>query len=162
VTELLKNRNVDNAIGHTVNNRVSVNENASAAPWWTWNNAQSDTTTDVLPSTRRPGIDNNMLHVCTTAARCGAGQVFAHQPGGGPVQATSSVWVFVLRGQMGVGISNAGAGSGRDVLSDPAKNGQWQHLTAPNGGLPANEFVLYAASPDGACFFADSPSVTSP
>jgi len=38
-------------------------------------------------------------------------------------------------------------------------HGRWEHLAAPNGGTPANEFIVYATSPAGACFHVDDASV---
>jgi hypothetical protein len=132
---------------------------SSAAPnWTTWNNSQATTTTDILPSTR-PGGGAHMIHVCTTGQDNGLVQVFLpHNTG--PQHARSTVWVFVLRGKVGMGTGNGGSTGDHDAQS--TQIGKWQQLQAPNGVAPANEFIVYATSPGGACFYIDDASVIAP
>ena len=97
-----------------------------------------------------------MIHVCTTGENNGLVQVFLPQ-NSGPQHARSSVWVFVIRGQVGMGTGNGGSTSDHDAVS--AHVGQWEELQAPNGVHPANEFIVYATSPRGACFYIDDATV---
>jgi hypothetical protein len=131
---------------------------ASAAPdWTTRNNSQGTTATDILASTAPEG-GKQMLHVCTTGQHNGIVQVFGPQ-GTGPTKVKSSALVYVLRGQVGMGTGNGGDTSDRDALSTTVD--QWELLQAANGISPANEFIVYATDPAGACFYVDGASVTA-
>jgi hypothetical protein len=128
----------------------------SAAPnWTTWNNADAVTTTDILASTA-PDVGSQMLHVCTTGQGCGLVQQY-QATGTGPAQVTSTVSVFVVRGKVGMGTGNGGNTSANDAVS--TVTGTWEQLTAPNGISPANEFIVYAVSAGGACYYIDNASV---
>jgi hypothetical protein len=128
----------------------------SAAPGWTtWNNVEALTTTDILPSTA-PGGGSHMLHVCTTGQDCGLVQQY-QATGSGPAHVISSVSVLVVRGQVGMGTGNGGDTGEHDAVS--TATGTWEQLTAPNGVSPANEFIVYAVSPGGACYYVDNASV---
>lgn len=128
----------------------------SAAPGWTtWNNVEAVTVTDILPSTA-PGGGSQMLHVCTTGQDCGVVQQY-QATGSGPERVVSSVSVLVVRGQVGMGTGNGGDTGDHDAVS--AATGTWEELTAPNGVPPANEFIVYAVSAGGACYYVDNASV---
>lgn len=128
----------------------------SAAPGWTtWNNVEALTTTDILPSTA-PGGGSQMLHVCTTGQDCGLVQQY-QDTDSGPAHVTSSVSVFVVRGQVGMGTGNGGDTGDHDAVS--TATGTWEQLTAPNGVSPANEFIVYAVSAGGACYYVDNADV---
>lgn len=72
--------------------------NSAASSWTVWNNSDAITTTEIVPATR-PGPGSQMLHVRTTGEGNGIVQTF--EPG---IETTnSSVWVFVLEGQVGMG-----------------------------------------------------------
>ena len=58
---------------------------------------------------------------------------------------------------MGIGTGNGGNLSDQDAMS--TKTGKWERLHAPNGVDPANDFVVYAISEDGACSYVDDTSV---
>ncbi len=124
----------------------------SAAPkWTTWNNSDAVTTTDVLPSTRKGGV--TMLHVCTTGPGNGIVQTYGQQdPSKAHEHVRSEVWVFVLRGTVGIG---TGDGGNTHIDVQSTTQGQWERLVAVNGVSPANEFIVYATSPDGACFYVE-------
>jgi hypothetical protein len=128
----------------------------SAAPGWTtWNNVAAVTTTEILPSTA-PNGGAQMLHVSTTGQECGLWQQY--QPtGSGPAHVMSSVMVFVLSGQVGMGTGNGGETFPRDHVS--MMTNEWEPLAAPNGVSPANEFIVYAISPGGADYYVDNASV---
>jgi hypothetical protein len=126
----------------------------SAAPGWTtWNIADAVTTTDMLPSTAPDG-GSQMLHVCTTGQDCGLVQQY-QATGSGPEHVTSSVSVFVVRGQVGMGTGNGGDTRDNDAVS--TATGIWEQLTAANGVSPANEFIVYAVSAGGACTTSTTP-----
>jgi hypothetical protein len=126
---------------------------SAGSHWEIWNNSQAITTTDILPSTR-PGGGAQMMHVCTTGPLNGLVATFPSNP-----HVISSVWVFVVRGQVVMGTGNGGA-TGRDKMS--MHTGEWEKLEAPNGGSPANEFIVYSVSPAGACYYVDDASVQVP
>ena len=128
----------------------------SAAPHWrTWNNTGPKTTTEILPSTR-PGGSKQMLHVTTLGEDDGIDQIFGAF-GAGPAKTKSGVWVFVLRGSVGMGTGNGGGTSDRDDAT--SIHGEWRHLEAANGATPANAFIVFATSPGGASFYVDDASV---
>jgi hypothetical protein len=143
--------------GPTVLQGPAIPGNSAAADWTVWNNSDATTTTDLLPSTLSEG--QQMLHVCTTGASCGLVQAFG-ATGTGPANVTSAVWVFVVRGVVGMGVGDGG-NTGLDVLS--TMQGQWEQLVAANGVQPANELIVYAAdgnaAPEGACFYVDAAAV---
>jgi hypothetical protein len=134
---------------------VSLGGQSAAPSWTTWNNADAVTTTDILPSTA-PGAGAQMLHVCTTGQGCGLVQQY-QATDTGPAQITSSVSIFVVRGEVGMGTGNGGNTSANDAVS--IVTGSWEQLTAPNGVSPANEFIVYAVSAGGACYYVDNASV---
>ena len=130
----------------------------SAAPHWTtWNNTAGSTTTEILASTR-PGGSKQMLHVSTQGQRDGIVQVFG-EFNKGPAKTTSGAWVYVLNGTVGIGTGNGGNTKNTDAVS--TTHGQWEHLQAANGVSPANEFIVYATSSQGASFYVDDTSVVA-
>ena len=60
--------------------------------------------------------------------------------------------MFVLRGTVGMG---TGDGGNTSIDAQSTKHGQWERLVAANGVSPANELIVYATSPDGACFYVE-------
>jgi hypothetical protein len=96
--------------------------------------------------------------VSTTIDTAGLVQVFAPQDTG-PDRVESAAWVYVLRGEVAIGAGNGG-NTGFDART--AEQGRWIRLSAPNGVSPANEFIIYAASPGGAEFFVAAASVREP
>lgn len=127
---------------------------SAADPWTVWNNNPGVTTTDILPSTR-PGGGTHMLHVCTTGPLNGIVQQFMPST----PHTMSSVWVFVLRGQVGMGTGDAGNTHPHDARSQ--HQGTWEQLPpSANGVSPANEFIVYAISPEGACYYVDGATVS--
>lgn len=127
----------------------------SAAPsWTTWNNGPGVTTTDLLPSPQ----GGQMLHVCTTGA--GNEIVQSHKPSSSdPRKVRSTVSIFVLRGQVGIGAGNGGATGPDDAKTDDSYIGRWKPLHGMSHRSPVNEFIITAISPGGACFYVDSASV---
>ena len=131
-----------------------------AASWTGWTQGREDLVmlTDRQPSTFPASGSRRMLHVSTTIDTAGLVQVFA-PPDTGPVRVESAAWVYVLRGEVAIGTGNGGS-TGFD--SRTGERGRWIRLAAPNGGSPANEFIVYAASPGGAEFMVAAASVREP
>jgi hypothetical protein len=96
-----------------------------------------------------------MMHVCTTAERNGIVNVF-HPMNTGPTRAKASVWVYVVRGTVGVGVGNGGQTS---INTQTTGTGAWEHLEVNHDGGPANEFIVYSTSTHGACFYVHAPCV---
>ena len=107
-----------------------------------------------------------MIHVCTTGGiNNGIAQRF-HSTGVGtaPQSVTASVWVFVVRGQVALGIGHDGLA--RTIVSSTT-TGQWEQLhtqypsplNSPPPYGPPTSLILYSTSPEGACFYADVAKV---
>ena len=62
-------------------------------------------------------------------------------------------------GEVAIGTGNGGSTS---FDARTGERGRWIRLAAPNGGSPANEFIVYAASPGGAEFMVAAASVREP
>jgi hypothetical protein len=132
---------------------------SAADAWTTWINQcpqfgfpeNTVRTAHVTPSSL-PGGGNAMIHVLATSSGSGIVQVFGPF-NTGPAQVTSSVWVYVVRGQVCLGTGNGG-NTHCDAFS--TTTGQWELLQAGNGVSPANELIVYASSDGGAEFYADN------
>ena len=133
---------------------VGTGPDLSAAEHWTVFNIRFGTTTTELVPTTLPGGGSRMIHVTTTASRGGLVNVFLPFDTG-PLSTISSAHVYVNSGQVALGTGNGG-GTSFDVFSTTTET--WELLSSPNGGAPANELIIYAAS-DGADFFVDLVSV---
>ena len=131
-----------------------------AASWTGWTQGRQDRVmlTDLQPSTLPIPGSRRMLHVSTTIDTAGLVQVFAPQDTG-PARVESAAWVYVLRGEVAIGTGNGG-NTGFDART--AERARWIRLSAPNGVSPANEYIIYAASPGGAEFFVAAASVREP
>jgi hypothetical protein len=144
---------------------------SAAKDWKTYNNSAHYTSTAIIKlsdvdvqlhppqkadflATAPPGT-KQVLEVCTNGALSGIFQNFGHPPAP-PAKATgSSVWVFVLRGQVGMGAGLGGSG-GIDVSSAIPNKFQWEHLHIKYLPLrPVTEFIVYSHtnSTDGAWYF---------
>lgn len=158
MANLLNNPGFETPSGTGPSEHTGPGPGSSAADkWTTFNNTNGTTTTDLVPSLA-PSGNRNMLHVCTTGDRNGIVQLFG-VVGKGPAGVQSSVWVFVLRGQVGMGTGNGGSTNDTDKVNTKVR--QWEQLSAPNGRSPANEFIVYAVSQGKACFYVDNASVTA-
>src|SRR5262245_54680860 len=142
--------------------QVCCGGNSAAASWTTWINQcpqfgfpeNTIRTAHVTPSTL-PGGGTAMIHVLTTSAESGIVQVFGPF-NTGPAQIAASAWVYVVRGAVCIGTGNGGNTHCDDTSTT---TGQWELLQAPNGISPANEFIVYATSIDGAEYFVDNAEV---
>lgn len=126
---------------------------SAAANWTTWLNSAGTIDTALKPSTLVPG--GRMIDVKTSVPGAGLVQVFLPF-NTGPKKAYACTWIYVVRGQVGIGIGNGG-NTGLDALV--GQTGAWERLEVSNGRVPANEFIIYAASPGGAEFYVESAEV---
>ena len=125
----------------------------------TWNNWETFAITgsvwaDLHP-TNSPGNWPDAAHVASSG-RGGLVQVFLPW-NTGPSDLSSSVWVYVNSGQVGMGVGNGGD-TGFDATSQ--FTGRWERLFAKNGVAPANEFIVYGSN--GADFYVAQPHVGAP
>jgi hypothetical protein len=136
---------------------------STAKDWTTFFEESGTLTTDLVKSTR-PGCEHQfMIHVCTTSPSFGGLVQTPIEPGLPPaVNITASAWVYVLRGQVGLGAGHDGE-TGRLVHS--TKHGEWEHLVChitPTIQKPITEMIIYAdEGPDGACFYVDDARVAT-
>ncbi len=131
--------------------------NSAAANWTLFTNTPGLLNTQLLPSTRVAG--GRMIHVTTGGDRNGLVQMYLPQ-GSGPAKVISGAWIYVIKGQVGIGTGDGG-NTGLDALTKTV--GQWEYVQASNGASPANEFIIYSVGLTGAEFYVDSASVkTSP
>jgi hypothetical protein len=128
--------------------------NSAAQGWTVFLNTPGTVRTDLVTSTReRVG---NMLHVYTTTGpRNGIVQVFGAF-NSGPTKVISGAWVYVVRGQVGIGTGNGGQ-TGIDAVSTTI--GQWEYVAADNGSIPANEFIVYGTATGVNEFYVDFAQV---
>ena len=130
---------------------------SAADGWEVFNNSNATTRTQLLPTTLNlPGASPNMIHVATTGINCGLDELFL-PPNTGPTNATFSVWLYVQRGTVGVGLGNGG---NTGLSSFNTTHGQWELITGFNAASPANNFIIYSASVDGAEWYAEMADVT--
>ena len=127
---------------------------SAAAHWSTWNNSLGTTYTSLVKSTF-PGGGTNMIHVQTTGRGNGIVQGFAHK-NTGPTNVLSSIWVYVVSGQVTLATGNGG-----DVKVDvvSTKTNTWERLQAYNGVSPANELNVYSHG-GAANFYVANASVS--
>lgn len=121
--------------------------------WTTWANTMgSSIETELMPSSWTGG---GMLRVSTNGVGNGIVQVFAplHE---GPEVATACVWIFIERGEVGVGVGNGGNTHTSMTLAEP---GKWERIIVSNAVSPANEIIIYATSKIGADFYVEKASV---
>ncbi len=130
----------------------------AASGWSTFHNTQSTTRTDLRTTTLPTApVGSNMMYVSTGGLNNGIEQVFLPF-NTGPASATFSVWVYVVRGQVGAGVGNGGNTS---LTSFSTTTGQWELLTGQNAlsQSPANLFIVYASTAGGADFYVDEAIV---
>jgi len=132
-----------NVLSNTTFTAGPTSSGQAAANWWLVN-----ATSQILPY----DANSNELLV-TTSASGGILQLFP------PVTAniTSSVWVYVVYGVVGMGTGNGGA-TGYDAVTHTT--GSWVQLTAPAGSYPGNEFIVFSQGP--AQFYVHDPIVDPP
>ena len=142
---------------------------SAADQWMIWNNTAGSTTRTQLcpydvtcPITGVSPVDGaEMLYVNTDNAFNGVWQSWLPANAGPPV-VTSSVWIYMLRGTVGVGSGNDGSTVLEAFATTPVGANGWQLLTWSNVSpfnTPANEIVFYATSAGGAEFYLDAAYV---
>lgn len=125
--------------------------NSAAASWTMFTNTPGYLSSELQVDTR-PGGSGRMIHVTTRGARNGLVQVF-DLFNRGPSRTFAYAWVYVVRGQAGIGTGNGGA-TGIDATTTVLN--QWQRISAYNGANPANEFIIYSTVPDTEFYVSDA------
>ena len=125
--------------------------NSAAASWTMFTNTPGYLSSELLPDSR-PGGSGRMIHVTTRGQRNGLVQVF-DLFGRGPSRTFAYAWVYVIRGQVGIGTGNGG-NTGIDTTSTVLN--QWQRIQAYNGASPANEFIIYSNVADTEFYVSDA------
>ena len=128
--------------------------NSAADGWTLWMNV-AGTLETTLGECSFPPAGSSMIEVHVTSRWGGLVQTFDQQDHG-PQHVTAGAWVYVKRGQIGLGTGNGGNTS---VDSRSATTGRWEWIEAPNGVAPANELIIYATSDGGADFYVAQASV---
>jgi hypothetical protein len=127
---------------------------SAAENWFIFQNTPVTTKTELLPSTL-PGGGPLMMHVTTNGGSNGIEQVMLPIDTG-PACVEHQVWVYVESGVVFAGAGNGG-NTGPNAFS--TTTGQWELLIGNNIICPANLFIVYAGSPNGADFYIDIASV---
>jgi hypothetical protein len=149
---------------------------SGAADWLIWNNAGLTPTTStaycanggVDPACKAsgfqpPAVDGtHILHVVTDSSSSGVFQQFL-PVNTGPMDVVWSIWIYVVSGQVGVGVGNGGGTHPAAANQLTSTTGVWQQLISQNDptNAPANEITIYSITP-GANFFVDAADVEAP
>lgn len=147
--------------GNTVSYTGQFAGPSAADQWEVFHNTSGTTRTRIVPTTLPAAPSgSSMIQVLTTGLNNGLGQVFI--PGGfgnGPASGEFAVWVYVVRGTVGIGIGNGGNTS---LTAFSTIHEQWQLVTGVNAPTqsPVNTIAIYASSVDGAEFYVDEAVVT--
>lgn len=110
----------------------------AAADWLANTNTPGVTFTELLPSTLVAG--GTMMHVITDGHRNGVVQVVGDL-GTGPRNGFGCVWLYLVSGQLGLGIGNVGNTNGDDMVLN--KKGSWEVMQVSNGHSPINTLVVF-------------------
>ncbi|MBI3722073.1 MAG: hypothetical protein HY248_05920 [Fimbriimonas ginsengisoli] len=86
----------------------------------------------------------------------GITQVFGAS-GGLHTRVLSSLWVYVVRGQAGMGAGPSGTSFA--LTSHSTVKGTWEHLVSVNAAVPAVQFNIYSTDSKGSEFYADNAVV---
>lgn len=127
---------------------------SAADSWFMWHNTNGVSTTqlvdtsNLLPSVAPSGATTGIL-VTSTAANNGLVQTFAGTP-----NVSFDAWVYVLQGQVTIGVGNGGSTMGS---ANSTGTGSWLHLSTTNTTSPANEAIIYSTGP--AIFYVTSATV---
>lgn len=125
--------------------------NSAAASWTMFTNTAGYLMSELAPDSRVGG-SGRMIHVSTRGKGNGLVQVF-DLFGRGPAKAFAYAWIYVVRGQVGIGTGNGG-NTGIDATTSVL--GQWQRIDAYNGVSPANEFIIYSNVADTEFYVSDA------
>lgn len=132
-----------------------VGGGTSGADYWgAWSSISTNTLTTGLVTSTLSGGGSNMLQVSTTTDNSGIYQLF----NGDPISINASTWVFVVSGQVGVGV----VGNGGVYWGAFSSGTGWQQLSLSGASGPYTEIIIYATSPGGATFSVDNTSLVDP
>jgi len=148
---------------------------SGAASWLIWNNAGLTPTTSTaycangsadpackVGAFQPTAIDGtHTLHVVTDSVSSGVFQQFL-PVNTGPMDVVWSIWIYVVIGQVGVGVGNGGGTHPVGAAQETNTTGAWEQLVSQNDptNSPANEITIYSTS-SGANFYVDAASVAS-
>jgi|688.fasta_scaffold392805_1 hypothetical protein len=120
-----------------------------------WSTLSTGTiTTELLPSTERPGFQ--MIRVKADGPGMGLAQIFVEPPDTIP-QAYAWAWIYIVSGApVGIGLGIQAA-TGTDALL--AQTGSWELLQISNGLRPVNTFLIYTTGDGPTEFFVDAAGV---
>ncbi len=127
---------------------------SAADSWFMWHNTNGVSTTqlvdtsNLLPSVAPSGATTGIL-VTSTAANNGLVQTFTSTP-----NVTFDAWVYVLQGQVTIGVGNGGSTAGS---ANSTGTGSWLHLSTVNSTSPADEAIIYSTGP--AVYYVTSATV---
>lgn len=128
--------------------------NSAAANWTLFTSTPGTIRTNLMPSSRGDG--SNMIHVYNlTGPRNGLVQVFGAF-NSGPTHVIGGAWVYVVKGQVGIGVGNGGNTS---LTAFTTQTGVWQYLRTGNSAIPANEMAIYGTAAGVNEFYVDAASV---
>ncbi len=128
----------------------------AATDWEVFNNYYGITNTEIrTPIGTLPTGTPTSLFFASTAENSEIAQVFGGANGG---HTYASAWVYLIRGNVGLGIGDGGA-TGYESMDTTTR--QWVHLTAENTGV-TNEFIVGDTGlSDGAEFYVADASVVN-
>lgn len=127
---------------------------SAAEGWGVFHNTDGTTKTRLVSSEVPDGGDL-MLHVITDGFANGVSQVFGPF-GGGWACVQEQITVWVVSGTVIIGAGNGG-NTGPNAFSQGG--GTYEVMTADNAICPANTFIIYSWSLEGAEFYVDLASV---
>ena len=113
--------------------------------WFVWHNTAGTSTTRLvdISNVMPPGVPSGAttaIHMTADGPSNGLVQLF----GGNPPNAEFDAWVYVVSGQVGLGVGNGGS-TATTVASTTL--GKWEHLFTLNNTSPANEATIYSTGP---------------
>lgn len=153
-----------------------IDHGSANASWFAgWGTAAQDwpaTSNDLNYGAIATWLTPNVVHggatsmlVTATTTNGGVGQQYMPN-GPTPLHQRFGVWLYVVAGQVTIGLGNASTGFAT-AYSDPAKTNQWQYVSvcAPptrNIYSNTNQVVLYTTNGKPAIFYADDADVSTP
>ncbi|MGD1092091.1 MAG: hypothetical protein ABSB35_08875 [Bryobacteraceae bacterium] len=170
-TNLLTNGQFENRFAIQTVQTQTCNGQSSAASWNTWINGPCVTgsglelETDLLLGSTSPffTLPAHLIHIRAEpmvsapvgdAGTSGITQVF--DPSGLHTRVLTSLWVYVVRGQVGIG---AGPGNSFPLTIHNSTMGAWEQLVGVNTSAPPEQFNIYSTNSTGSEFYASNAVV---